>query len=110
MSDLISRQDTIDRINEYIEEYSEIDSDGNHSEKWCAMQEAKMTIENLPSAQPEQLTDKEQRIFLAAMGREEKVCKEVDEGHRQFREPYEDTLVSICHEITRKVKGALWTI
>lgn len=53
MSDLISRQDTIDRINEYIEEYSEIDSDGNHSEKWCAMQEAKMTIENMPSAQPE---------------------------------------------------------
>ena len=53
MDDLISRQDTIDRINEYIEEYSEIDSDGNHSEKWCAMQEAKMTIENMPSAQPE---------------------------------------------------------
>ena len=52
--DLISRQDTIDRINEYIEEYSEIDSDGNHSEKWCAMQEAKMTIENMPSVQPEQ--------------------------------------------------------
>ena len=53
MSDLISRQDTIDRINEYIEEYSEIDSDGNHSEKWCAMQEAKMTIENMPPTQPE---------------------------------------------------------
>jgi len=47
----IDRQDTIDRINEYIEEYSEIDSDGNHSEKWCAMQEAKMTIENMPPAQ-----------------------------------------------------------
>ena len=54
MSDLISRQDTIDGINEYIEEYSEVDSDGNHSEKWCAMQEAKMTIEDMPSAQPEQ--------------------------------------------------------
>jgi len=51
MSDLINRQGTIDRINEYIEEYSEIDSDGNHSEKWCAMQEAKMTIKNMPSAQ-----------------------------------------------------------
>ena len=47
-------KDAIDRINEYIEEYSEIDSDGNHSEKWCAMQEAKMIIENMPSAQPEQ--------------------------------------------------------
>jgi len=51
MNDVISRQGTIDRINEYIEEYSEIDSDGNHSEKWCAMQEAKMTIENMPPAQ-----------------------------------------------------------
>ena len=109
MDDLISRQDTIDRINEYIEEYSEIDSDGNHSEKWCAMQEAKMTIENMPSAQPESLTDKEQRIFLAAMGREEKVCKQVDEECRDCREPYEDSLVRVCHEIARKVKGALWT-
>ena len=51
----------------------------------------------LPSAQPEPLTDKEQRIFLAAMGREEKVCK------------YKDSLVKTCHEIIRKVKGALWT-
>lgn len=56
----------------------------------------------------EPLTDREQRIFLAAMGREEKVCKEVDEECRDCREPYEDSLVRICHEITRKVKGALW--
>ena len=56
----------------------------------------------------EPLTDKEQRIFLAAMGREEKVCKKVDEECRDCREPYEDSLVRICHEITRKVKGALW--
>lgn len=62
----------------------------------------------LPSVQPEPLTDKEQRIFLAAMGREEKVCKEVDA--EMTREPYEDSLVKICHEIIRKVKGALWTI
>ena len=59
----------------------------------------------LPSARPEQLTDKEQRIFLAAMGREEKVCKQVDE---ECREPYEDSLVKVCHEIIRKVKAALW--
>ena len=62
---------------------------------------------SLPSAQPEPLTDKEQRIFLAAMGREEKVCKQVDE---ECREPYEDSLVRVCHEIIRKVKGALWMI
>ena len=69
----------------------------------------KAMIESLPSAQPEQLTDKEQRIFLAAMGREEKVCKQVDEECRDCREAYEDSLVKTCHEIIRKVKGALWT-
>ena len=62
----------------------------------------------LSPALPEPLTDKEQRIFLAAMEREEKVCKQVDEECRDCREPYEDSLVRICHEITRKVKGALW--
>ena len=61
----------------------------------------------LPPAQPEPLTDKEQRIFLAAMGREEKVCEEVDRNH--VREPYEDSLMRVCKEIRRKVKGALWT-
>lgn len=63
----------------------------------------KMAIEAL-SAEP--LTDTEQRIFLSAMGREEKVCREVDAGHP--RENYEDTLLSVCRSITRKVKGALW--
>lgn len=65
-------------------------------------------LEALPSAQPERLTDKEQRIFLAAMEREEKVCKQVDEECRDCREPYEDSLVSVCREIERKVKGVLW--
>lgn len=62
----------------------------------------------LPSTKPAPLTDKEKRIFLSAMGREEKVCKQVDEDYRDCREPYEDTLVSICREIVRKVKGTLW--
>jgi len=65
-------------------------------------------LKTRPSAQPEPLTDNEQRIFLAAMGREEKVCKQVDEECRDCREPYEDSLVRTCHEITRKVKGTLW--
>jgi len=65
--------------------------------------------DGMKDAQPEPLTDKEQRIFLAAMGREEKVCKQVDDECRDCREPYEDSLVRTCHEITRKVKGALWT-
>lgn len=65
-------------------------------------------IDEQPSMQPEPLTDKEQRIFLAAMAREKKVCAEVDKEYPN-REPYEDSLVRICDEIERKVKGALWT-
>ena len=101
--DLISRQAAIDAIRKIY------DSVGILGEKW-AVDKCQMAIKDLPSAQPEQLTDKEQRIFLAAMGREEKVCKQVDDECRNCREPYEDSLVRICHEITRKVKGALWTI
>jgi hypothetical protein len=94
MSDTISRQAAIDTIMGQPPE--------PHYPSWYAAQ-----IEKLPSAQAEPLTDKEQRIFLAAMGREEKVCKEVDA--EMTREPYEDSLVKTCHEIIRKVKGALWT-
>ena len=93
MDDLISRQAAIDAL-------CNVDEYNSRSVK---------AIKNLPSAQPEQLTDKEQRIFLAAMGREEKVCKQVDEECRDCREAYEDSLVKTCHEIIRKVKGALWT-
>lgn len=55
----------------------------------------------------EPLTDTEQRIFLAAMGREEKVCRKVDEKYPD-KEPYEDSLMSVCRSIKRKVKKALW--
>lgn len=58
--------------------------------------------------QDEKFTDKEKRIFLAAMGRELAICKKMDQKY-PTREAYEDTLESICKEITRKVKGALWT-
>lgn len=54
------------------------------------------------------LTDIEQRIFLAAMGREEKVCKEVDKEYEDCQDPRNNDLVKVCREITRKVKGALW--
>ena len=75
-------------------------------QNWCLSgQEVEDLINSIPSVEP--LTDKEQRIFLAAMGRELKVCKEVDE--EMTREPYEDSLVRVCREIERKVKGALWT-
>ncbi len=68
---------------------------------------SKTAVANALTIEPERLTDKEQRIFLAAMGRELKVCQEVDRNYT--REPYEDSLVSVCREIERKVKGALWT-
>ena len=58
----------------------------------------------------ELLTDREQRIFLAAMAREEIICRKTDQECRNCSEPYEDILVLICNEIVRKVKGALWTV
>jgi len=102
MSDLITRQAAIDAINQICPIDTEYD---------CTLLDrvdVRCVLTDLPSAQPEQLTDKEQRIFLAAMGREEKVCKQVDEECRDCREPYEDSLVRVCHEIIRKVKAALW--
>lgn len=50
----------------------------------------------------EQLTDVEQRIFLAAMSKEEKVCKEIC----SYGEGVD--LVAVCHSIERKVKKSLW--
>ena len=114
MADLIDRQavqEMVDRIGGMYP-YRQIgnrDSYSQYNEAWTdAINRVDAELNSLPSAQPEQLTDKEQRIFLAAMGREEKVCKQVDEECRDCREPYEDSLVGICHEITRKVKSALW--
>ena len=98
MSDVIDRQAAIDAHYEYC---------NKHPDAGFPVWSLKI-LEDLPSAQPEQLTDKEQRIFLAAMGREEKVCKRVDDECRNCREPYEDSLVRVCKEIRRKVKGALW--
>lgn len=99
-NDTISRQAAIDALcNDYC---------GGHQDcKYYPKCENLRSIQNLPSARSEQLTDKEQRIFLAAMEREEKVCEEVDRNY--VREPYEESLMRVCKEIRRKVKGALWT-
>ena len=99
MSDLIDRQAAIDAT--WFEP--------SYTDPLNVLTEVRDRLKALPSAQPEKLTDKEQRIFLSAMGREEKVCKQVDDECRDCREPYEDSLVRTCHEIVRKVKGALWT-
>lgn len=99
-ADLITRQGALDAIDRVTESHNSVDA-----MKICA--EARLELLTLPSAQPEPLTDKEQRIFLAAMGREEKVCEEVDKNY--VRESHEDSLMPVCKEIIRKVKGALWT-
>lgn len=98
-------------LEQSLDDYCELNDEGKEAFRMAITALELFGIsEQLPSAQPEQLTDKEQRIFLAAMGREEKVCKQVDDECRNCRELYEDSLVRTCHEITRKVKGALWMI
>jgi hypothetical protein len=101
----INRDDLIEWLHTEEDEMLEIDDRREAHEASYIRRH----VREMPSAKPEQFTDKEQRIFLAAMGREEKVCKQVDEECRDCREPYEDSLVRVCHEIIRKVKGALWT-
>ena len=115
INNLISRQAAIDALETVGYDFSDSGLSEIELEEVCeaigyVRQDMINRIKRMPSAQPEQLTDKEQRIFLAAMGREEKVCKQVDEECRDCREPYEDSLVWVCHEIMRKVKAALWEI
>lgn len=109
MSDIMMFPDTVE---EFMEQYKITDTEQIYTNgtELVPIFRMKQWFEHLPSAEPEPLTDKEQRIFLAAMGREEKVCKQVDDECRYCREPYEDSLVRVCHEIIRKVKGALWMI
>ena len=57
----------------------------------------------IKALQNEPLTDIEQRIFLAAMSKEEKVCNEVCADGEGV------DLVAVCHRIERKVKKALWS-
>lgn len=104
MSDTIYKQSAINELRSLYIAQPKITNDivWDH-----ALDLATDKIECLPSADPEPLTDKEQRIFLSAMERELKICKEVD--WQLTREPYEDSLVYMCHEIRRKVKSALWT-
>lgn len=63
-------------------------------------------VADAPTIDIEPLTDKEQRIFLAAMERERKICKEVDDLY--VHELYEVLLIKVCDEIKRKVKRVLW--
>jgi hypothetical protein len=51
----------------------------------------------------QKLTDQEQRIFLAAMSKEEKVCRVVDGEYKGG-----DALLPVCASVERKVKRALF--
>lgn len=104
MDELITKRDAIEAVNDVLAEYIPI------LMPWQERipLECALKLKALPPVQAEPLTDREQRIFLAAMSREKEVCKEVDYQFSDAREPYEDTLVSVCKEIERKVKAALW--
>ena len=49
----------------------------------------------------EWLSDKEKRILLSALAREKEVCIEVDK-QCEPREPYEESLISICDSLENK--------
>ena len=100
MSDLISRRDAIKAIEDLPNCYNGF---SDAYDKACIIG----ALEEVPSAEP--LTDVEQRIFLKAISREEEVCRKVDAEWGEGDEECEINLVHACHEIERKVKGALWT-
>ena len=111
--DCISRQAAIDAmLGDKVQITNVIRAIGNERDFEvlnCTCDRHAEIIKALPPVQAEPLTDREQRIFLAAMSREKEVCKEADYQLSDAREPYEDTLVSVCKKIERKVKAALWT-
>jgi len=68
-------------------------------------------INEEPPVQTEPLTDYEQRIFLAAMGKERTVCKKLTDewDGMKLDVPCPVNLLRLCAEVERKVKAALWT-
>ena len=92
MDDSISRQAAIDAIEDYLDEYSGLDEEGYHGEKWCAMAEAKMVIENLPPAQPEP-SDAVYRLYKRAY----------EAGQRNAQpEPHYDEWCTDCKEYDKE--------
>lgn len=97
-----------DKLMSKLNSISEAESQIFGKASWGFAAKCINVIENssiVDSGSIESLTDDEKRIFLSAMSREEKVCKEIVGLHSDQR----TDLVRICHEITRKVKEALWT-
>ena len=67
-----------------------------------ALVAVKCDLDKVPTAQPEPLTDKEQRIFLKAISREREVCQKVDGEYSD--DDSKVSLVKVCNSIERKVK------
>jgi len=105
--DCVERQKVIDVVGD-LPKWGGFESDDDNYLNYKDIMSVLNDKEELPSVKPEPLTDTEQRIFLAAMGREEKVCKQVDDDWRDMDFNVEN-LVKVCQEIKRKVKGTLWT-
>ena len=65
MAELILRAEAIAEIEEYIEEYSDLDENGYHNLKWCAMEEARDVLSMLPVVEPFRWLD----AGIASIGR-----------------------------------------
>lgn len=113
MKDTIDRQEAIDAVAFGITYAKAFDLKTGEAKNLFekeneALAKAVERIKELSPVQPEPLTGKEKMIFLAAMAKEENICKQIDDEYRDC-ELYEDSLVRACQEIERKVRGALWT-
>lgn len=49
-SDSTSRNYILSELADLLDEYSELDENGLHSDKWCRVHEAYRVVENAPSA------------------------------------------------------------
>ena len=67
-----------------------------------------MAIEALSQSKKEILTDTEKRIFLSAMGRERRVCEQLEKESAHIPADRKIPLIPIVDEIERKVKTVLW--
>ena len=67
-----------------------------------------MAIEALSQSKKETLTDTEKRIFLSAMGRERRVCEQLEKESAHIPADRKIPLVPVVDEIERKVKTVLW--
>lgn len=112
MIDPIERQEAIDALERektfctaYQDGYAKHDVFDKYN---MGLADGIKALRGLPSAKPELLTDEEQRIFLAAMGRQEVHCRQVEELWLRLSLPSDTNLISICREIERKVKNALF--